>query len=941
MNVLVVHCAQAQEPPLDIPQLRQAHPQIHLEVVSERQTFKQALSATHWDLILCGYAMGWINGFEVLSQAQQRRPPVPVVMVTACGNEETAVQGMRGGLLDYLTPATVRRLDDYLRTAPPLPLERGDVEGSTPPKPAPQAGENIPDFVAALQSAPGDLILVFDLEGRVRFANQTFLQRSGYRLDEVIGRDLRHLMPLPLAEERLKLLRQVVESGQPLRQETRGVEGWLDISLFPLRDEVGQVRMVGTVARDITERKEMEAQLYQSHQVIQTLLDNPFDVIHLLDRDGRILHINRTSGDLVGKTPQELTGTIVWDYMPPHSAEMRRTYLEEVFRTGQVKRFEEHGVHGIFDSVLIPVFNQEGEVVQVAVMARNITALKQAELTARQNEALLRAATELAPLIVFHANAQGRLQFVEGRGILQSGYADKLDGEVNLFNLAADRPEFLDVLRRVLAGEEVQRQYEARSGRVYQVYVAPQRDLEGKISGLRGVAVDVTELKRAQEVLQNAYAEVAAQVAARTAELQEANQALQIEVKRRARAEEQMRHHANRALALAKFIARLNTDLDLNAVLRTTGQQLGQLLPNFTFAIWLREGEKPLFRLTAVQGEEVEALGEAATLSYEHCENLLCHGDVALWRKGYPNPCSEPGGGRLPPPFAQLNSSIMALALRYKGDLIGLLGVFSPDSRLPKGSESALLRGMAAQAAVAIANARLFQQVAESRARLQELSEQLILSQEQERRRIAAELHDEIGQMFTSLSLSLEALQRELGQAVVKDGHRLHQRLQAARKGLTHLLEQVRSLSLDLRPAALDDLGLVPALTTFIERFSAQSGIRVLFNHHGLPQRLPPTMEIAVFRLVQEALTNVVRHAKVGEARVHLWSDGRLLIVQVEDEGLGFDPEEKLSTRRSNGLAVMRERVALCGGRLEIESQRWRGTLITAEFPIPQEQPLG
>jgi len=149
------------------------------------------------------------------------------------------------------------------------------------------------------------------------------------------------------------------------------------------------------------------------------------------------------------------------------------------------------------------------------------------------------------------------------------------------------------------------------------------------------------------------------------------------------------------------------------------------------------------------------------------------------------------------------------------------------------------------------------------------------------------------------------------------------------------LVETIRGLSQDLRPSALDDLGLLPALVHLIEHFESRTGLRVAFCQEGLEaHRLPPAVETTAFRIVQEALTNIVRHAGVDEAEVGVWVDERRLRICVRDEGRGFDRDRVIQSRAGVGLLGMKERAEFHGGRLRIETRPREGTRITAEMPL-------
>jgi signal transduction histidine kinase len=234
-------------------------------------------------------------------------------------------------------------------------------------------------------------------------------------------------------------------------------------------------------------------------------------------------------------------------------------------------------------------------------------------------------------------------------------------------------------------------------------------------------------------------------------------------------------------------------------------------------------------------------------------------------------------------------------------------------------------------AELSAANDRLREQIAERRRaeeELRRLSHRLVEVQESERRNIARELHDEIGQLLTGLKLALATTS-------LLEGAEARANLEQAQAIVNDLMGRVRDLSLDLRPAMLDDLGLLHALLWHFERYTAQTGVRVIFNHTGIEgQRLESKMETAVYRIIQEALTNVARHASVNEVRVNVSADAESLSAQVIDYGKGFLPEAALLSSSSSGLAGMRERAQLLGGTLKIEAAPGSGAKLSLRAPL-------
>jgi PAS domain S-box-containing protein len=215
----------------------------------------------------------------------------------------------------------------------------------------------------------------------------------------------------------------------------------------------------------------------------------------------------------------------------------------------------------------------------------------------------------------------------------------------------------------------------------------------------------------------------------------------------------------------------------------------------------------------------------------------------------------------------------------------------------------------------------------ESEEQLRSLSHRLVEAQENERRRVARELHDEVGQSLTALKLCLDRVSLARSGA---DGSELG----TARETLHELLARVRNMSLELRPTMLDDLGLLPTLVWHFKRYTAQTNVHVLFKHRGLRKDLPQETITAAYRIVQEALTNVARHSQVTKVMVCVRAEYDALVVEVEDQGVGFDLGEV--SFASMGLSGMRERALSLKGKLLVQSTPGEGTCVIAELPLAE-----
>ena len=213
-----------------------------------------------------------------------------------------------------------------------------------------------------------------------------------------------------------------------------------------------------------------------------------------------------------------------------------------------------------------------------------------------------------------------------------------------------------------------------------------------------------------------------------------------------------------------------------------------------------------------------------------------------------------------------------------------------------------------------------------SQDRYRSLSRRLLEQQEHERATLARELHDQLGQSLVALSLNLEAIKGELSPAS-------RARVPESMRVIKKMIEQVQTLAFELRPSTLDEFGLVEALRNLVTSFGERAGVRASFTPTPTDARAPAEIETACFRIVQEALTNVARHARARHVAVTLTARDAALEVTVRDDGVGFNVEQ---LRTGLGLVGMGERAEFVGGRLDIESAPGAGTTLRARFPLQQ-----
>jgi signal transduction histidine kinase len=270
-----------------------------------------------------------------------------------------------------------------------------------------------------------------------------------------------------------------------------------------------------------------------------------------------------------------------------------------------------------------------------------------------------------------------------------------------------------------------------------------------------------------------------------------------------------------------------------------------------------------------------------------------------------------------------------------KSRVFGLLHVASSEPSRFTAEDLELLNSIGHQMGVAVENARLWEELKRNEEVRGQLLKQTISAQEAERKRIARELHDQTGQSLTSLMVGLKVLEAHSSEK--------------ERKGIADLkqltaqtLEEVHNLALELRPSSIDDLGIITALQQYAKEYSSKFGIEADFQAIGLDgKRLSPPIEIALYRIIQEALTNVAKHSEAKKVSVLMEVRGASIVAIVEDDGQGFDVQKVLTSRMSErklGLYGMRERASLIDGVLTIESSPGMGTTIFVEVPLVGER---
>ena len=222
------------------------------------------------------------------------------------------------------------------------------------------------------------------------------------------------------------------------------------------------------------------------------------------------------------------------------------------------------------------------------------------------------------------------------------------------------------------------------------------------------------------------------------------------------------------------------------------------------------------------------------------------------------------------------------------------------------------------------------QELRQSREELRALAGQLLTAQEEDRRRISRDLHDDINQRLAMLSMDLRQAEKDTSH----DAHALRSTIRLVSDQLTAVSDDVRQMAYRFHPSILDDLGLVKAIRRQIDDFAARTGSKVSYVHRDPTTALPDELAISLYRIVQESLSNIARHAHASHVEIELICEDDLVSLSVHDDGTGFDQTQLSKTGAHLGLLSMRERVRLAKGRFEIDSTPSQGTHIHVEIPL-------
>jgi PAS domain S-box-containing protein len=911
-----------------------------LEHAGQLATGLEQLAEENVDVVLLDLMLPDSHGLDTFTTAHSRASHTPIIVLSSLNDEKLAAQAVREGAQDYLVKGQVD--GSLLARAIRYAVERARIEASrTQSEEAlrrrtrelellnrasqalsstldldqvlvtvleevrhllgvvatsvwlidPETNDLIcrqatgpqNEIVRGWRLAPGE-----GLAGWVARSGESLIvpdikadERHSKQVDQETGLTLRSVLSVPLrSKQKVIGVLQVVDA---------------EIGRFDATD-LGLLEPLAAEAAIAIENARLYAEADKLRAFNENIVQSLEEGILLENAAGEIIFVNRKAAELLEYTPEELTGRHWADIVVPgRQADIETGGADP--STGVIIRYETALLtrDGRHMPVIVSArwLYEEGRLAGVLSAFTDITARRQAEAALRESEEGYRTLFESSPESITLIDLDGRIldcndATTQITGMPKEQMIGKLFTELGLLP-EKDIPRQLEIFSQLVAERETvpheARIREGREARWLEVFpVALKKD--GTVYALQVIARDITKRRWAEE------------------KIKQRNEELTV---------------------LNTIAAAVSQTLEIQQVLSAALQETMMVLNAEGGIVYLFDEDSQSFLPTIHHGLSPDVLEEMSGFK---------PGAGVLGRTTRNHhPVFVPDFGRDPRSNAPAAvsagwRSLVGVPLETVGETVGVMAILSREEGKLASERLSMLTAIGNQVGVAIENAQLFKAVSLGRERLQILSQRLVEVQENERRYIARELHDEIGQAMTGLKLVLDMAARSPGEDV---GESLREALTL----VDGLMTQVRNLSLDLRPTMLDDLGLLPALLWHCGRYTDQTSVHVDFRHTNLEgRRFGPKVETAAYRIVQEALTNVARHADVDKVTVRLWAEQDSLNVQIEDRGAGFDPERALVAEESSGLVGMHERAVLLGGELTIESTPGTGTRLVAELPL-------
>lgn len=640
--------------------------------------------------------------------------------------------------------------------------------------------------------------------------------------------------------------------------------------------------------------------IYQKEESFIEILNRIPDGLFTTDKEWRITYFNPAAEKITGFSAYDAVGMFCKDVFKNTICESDCA-LKRAVALGHDIHNREYTITNI-DGEEIPIMcstsafrDPTGQVTGGLEIFKEISDIKRLREEVSRREKKYRRIFEGSHDMIYTSNPPGEILDINPAGVELLGYGSKKEllGKTTAWQMYSDpgdRERFLETMNRDGFVKDYEVKFRTRHGSPLHVLISSRRYENPETGDIEyeGVIKDITHRKVAEEVIKE----------------------------------------RNRELSLLNSVAvALNNTMDIEHILRLTLKNVLRVLRLKEGALFLIDREAKAIRLQTYTGLPIPASRDEIIFRDRLLQRHLVMEDTLLTPK--------PAFPAFKVQYRAEEGTVTWLTcflITFKGKGVGFFGFALPAGRRLNLHEVHLLGSLGNFLGGTIENARLMRTIQQHGMELRRLTEKLFQSQEEERRRIARELHDEAGQSLTAVKLGLDRLEAKYGHdPIVKE------EISEICKMLRRTTSEIRHISFRLHPTLLSDLGLEPALNLYFREIRNHCDIEIDFTMVGFDHRLDMDTETVLYRFSQETLTNTIKHANAEAFRLAIIKSFPRIIFFAEDDGVGFDTTVIGQDKRSLGLLGMRERAHLLGGTFQLRSRPGEGTRIRIEIPLNED----
>jgi PAS domain S-box-containing protein len=916
-------------------------PVCEVQAVPDGEAALNAIRERPPDLILADVMMPKLDGFGLLKRlrADVLTAAIPMILLSARAGEESRVEGLGAGADDYLTkPFSAREL--MARVKSQLNMARLRREGVERERKLRDEAEFERNRIRELfTQAPAGIALFAGPEHRWEFANSECLRITGRtQIADLIGKTVRETFPALEAQDFVQRLDEVYRTAVPylgyeskvtLNRGRGGTpeEAYFNIACQPLRGMAGKVEQIMLIAIDVTEQVLAKQRLHEGEQRFREMIDALPAAIYTTDAQGRLTHFNTAAVKFSGRTPELGTDQwcVSWKLFYPDGTPMLHEDcpMAIALKEGRIMQGVEviaerpDGTRRCFTPFPTLLRDSRGTIVGGINMLLDTSERKEAERTT----SLLAAIVDSSDDAIVSKNLDGIITSWNRSAERMFGYTaqEAIGKHVMLIIPRERRSEEDDIISRLRRGERVDHFETVRrhkDGTLLDVAltISPIRDSAGRVIGASKTARDITQ-RRALERVQKVLIQLAGNL-------------------NHAQSSEEIYAAALEGICGAVGCGRASILLfDDTGVMRFVSWR--GLSENYRKAV---EGHSPW--KPDERNAQPRCISDIETADLEDSlkRTVSMEGIRAL--SFIPLLVNQKLIGKFMTYFAEPHNFTMTeleLSMTIARQLGFAIQRKRSEEALRKSEEQFRQLSETLEAEVRSRTRELEERNADvlwQSDQLRELSWRLLRSQDEERRHIARELHDSAGQTLTVLGMDLA----RVIQKAERNAPNIAAEIEPIQERVQQLHREIRTASYLLHPPLLDENGLYSAITWYVQGLLDRSGLDI---HLDIPQefgRLPRDMELVIFRLVQECLTNIHRHSESKTASIRMARESTQISLDIRDQGKGMSPprlEEVRAGRSGVGIRGMRERLRQFGGIMNIESSD-SGTRILVTIPVPK-----